>query len=41
MTKFLLHIPLLIGLLLATSAWADFQAGVDAHNRVLSQIIEL
>ena len=33
MTKFLLHIPLLIGLLLATPAWADFQAGYDAHER--------
>ncbi len=33
MTKVLLHIPLLIGLLLATPAWADFQAGVDAYER--------
>ncbi len=33
MTKFRLHIPLLIGLLLAAPAWADIQAGVDAHNR--------
>ena len=33
MTKFLLHIPLLIGLLLATPAWADFQAGYDASQR--------
>ena len=33
MTKFLLHIPLLIGLLLATPAWADFQAGIDAYKR--------
>ena len=34
MTKFLLHIPLLVGLLLVPGlAWADFQAGVDAANR--------
>ncbi len=33
MTKFLLHIPLLVGLLLATPAWADFQAGMDAYER--------
>ncbi len=34
MTKFLLHIPLLIGLLLVPApAWADFQAGVDAYER--------
>ena len=33
MTKFLLHILLLVGLLLATPAWADFKAGLDAYNR--------
>ncbi len=33
MTKFLLHIPLLIGLLLATPTWAEFQAGSDAYER--------
>ncbi len=34
MTKFLLHIPLLIGLLLVPAlGWADFQAGVDASER--------
>ena len=34
MTKFLLHIPLLVGLLLIPAlGWADFQAGVDAYER--------
>ena len=34
MTKFLLHIPLLVGLLLVPAlSWADYQAGVDAYDR--------
>ena len=34
MTKFLLYIPLLVGLLLVPAlGWADFQAGLDAVNR--------
>ena len=34
MTKFLLHIPLLIGLLLVPAlGWADFRAGLDAYDR--------
>ncbi len=34
MIKFLLHIPLLVGLLLIPAlGWADFQAGVDAYER--------
>ena len=34
MTKFLLHISLLVGLVLVPAlGWADFQAGVDAANR--------
>jgi len=33
MTKFLLHIPLLVGLLLIPAlGWADFQAGLDAYE---------
>ena len=34
MTKFLLHILLLVGLLLVPAlGWADFEAGVDAYER--------
>ncbi len=34
MTKFLLHIPLLVGLLLVpVLGWADFQAGLEAADR--------
>jgi len=34
MTKVLLHIPLLIGLLLVPAlGWADFRAGLDAYER--------
>jgi len=34
MTKFLLHIPLLVGLLLVPGlSWADFEAGLDAYER--------
>lgn len=33
MTKFLLHIPLLVGLLLPAPSWADFQAGQEAFNQ--------
>ena len=34
MTKFLLYIPLLVGLLLIPAlGWADFQAGQDAYER--------
>jgi len=34
MTKFLLHILLLVGLLLVPAlGWADFQAGVNAYER--------
>ncbi len=33
MTKFLLHIPLLVGLLLfPVLGWADYQAGLDAQG---------
>ena len=34
MTKFLLHIPLLVGLLLVpVQGWTDFEAGQDAYDR--------
>ena len=34
MPKFLLHIPLLVGLLLVPAlGWADFQTGYDAYER--------
>jgi len=34
MPKFLLHIPLFVGLLLVpVLSWADFQAGMDAYER--------
>jgi hypothetical protein len=34
MTKFLLYIPLLVGLLLVPAiGWADFEAGLDADER--------
>jgi len=34
MTKFLLYIPLLVGLLMVPGlSWADFEAGLDAYER--------